>query len=130
MATVVGTFFHSHGGTTDAPGELWREMRLSRPVREDVPIEDDETNIRKAARLHECFDILRDKLAELRADVLLVFSDDQLECFDFNNYPAFSVFVGPEFRKRPRERFPGQPRMGRHAEPGWTFKGCPELAVA
>ena len=39
MATLIGTFFHSHGGTTDTPGELWREMRLGRPVREDVPIE-------------------------------------------------------------------------------------------
>jgi hypothetical protein len=59
-----------------------------------------------------------------------VFSDDQLECFDFNNYPTFAVFVGPEFRKSPRVRFPGQPRMGRHAEPGSTFKGSPDLAVA
>ena len=38
MATLVGTFFHSHGGTTDVPGELFREMRLVRPVREDVPM--------------------------------------------------------------------------------------------
>jgi len=129
VAQLVGTFFHSHGGTTDAPGELWRQMRLGRKVRADVPVEDDETNIRKANRLHECFGILRDKLAELRPDALIVFSDDQLECFDFNNYPAFSVFVGPEFRKTPRVRFPGQARMGRHAEPGATFKGCPELAV-
>jgi hypothetical protein len=130
MAQLVGTFFHSHGGTTDMPGALWREMRLGRPVREDVPVEDDETNIRKAARLHECFGILRNRLAELQPDVLICFSDDQLECFDFNNYPAFAIFVGPEFRKRPRERFPGQPQQGRHAEPGATFKGYPELAVA
>ena len=24
MAQLVGTFFHSHGGTTDMPGELFR----------------------------------------------------------------------------------------------------------
>ncbi len=130
MATLVGTFFHSHGGTTDMPGELWREMRLGRQVREDVPVEDDEINIKKAARVHDGFRVLRERLAELNPDVLLVFSDDQLECFDFNNYPTFSIFVGPEFRKTPRVRFPGQPQMGRHAEPGSTFKGCPDLAIA
>ena len=27
-------------------------------------------------------------------DVLVIFSDDQLECFDFNNYPAFAIYVG------------------------------------
>ena len=129
MATLVGSFFHSHGGTTDTPGELWRELRLGRPVREDVPIEDDETNIRKATRLHECFAILRDKVAELKTDVMVVFSDDQLECFDFNNYPTFAVYVGAEFRKSPRVRFPGQAHAGRRAEPGQTFTGHPELAT-
>ena len=130
MAKLVGTFFHSHGGTTDMPGELFRELRLSRPVREDVPIDDDETNIKKAARIHDGFRVLRERVAELKTDVLIVFSDDQLQCFDFNNYPAFSIYVGDEFRKSPRDRFPGQPRMGRHAEPGASFKGHPELAVA
>jgi hypothetical protein len=130
MATLVGTFFHSHGGTTDTPGELWRAMRLGRPVRDDVLIEDDETNIAKAARIHDGFRVLREKIAELKIDALVVFSDDQLECFDFNNYPTFAIFVGPEFKKTPRVRFPGQPQMGRHAEPGTAFKGCPDLAVA
>ncbi|MEA2641797.1 MAG: hypothetical protein QOF51_3191, partial [Chloroflexota bacterium] len=130
MAQLVGSFFHSHGGTTTIPGELWREkVRLGRPVREDVPVEDDETNVAKAARTHEGFRVLREKIAELKTDVLICFSDDQLECFDFNNYPAFAVYVGEEFRKTPRERFPGQAQAGRHAEPGSTFKGCPELAV-
>ena len=133
MAQLVGTFFHSHGGTTDMPGELFREMRLGRPVREDVPIEDDETNIKKANRIHEGFRVLRDRIAELKTDVLVVFSDDQLECFDFNNYPAFAVFVGEEFQKRPaREGGGGEGArvMGRHAEPGHRFKGHPDLGVA
>ena len=134
MARLVGTFFHSHGGTTSMPGELWRERRLTRPIREDVPIEDDETNIEKARRTHEGFRVLREKIAELETDVLIVFSDDQLECFDFNNYPAFAVFVGEEFQKRPAR--PDRPndgegrQMGRHAEPGYLFKGHPDLGVA
>ncbi len=128
MAKLVGTFFHSHGGTTSMPGALWRERRLSRPIREDVPVEDDEANIAKAARVHEAFRVLREKVVELKTDVLICFSDDQLECFDFNNYPAFAVYVGETFRKSPR---PSEgPVMGRHAEPGFTFKGHPELATA
>lgn len=129
MAKLVGTFYHSHGGTTSMPGELWRQRRLSRPIREDVPIEDDETNIKKAERTHEGFRVLREKIADLKTDVLIVFSDDQLECFDFNNYPAFAIYVGDEFRKSPRRRDDG-PLMGRHAEPGFTFKGHKDLAVA
>ena len=133
MAKLVGTFFHSHGGTTSMPGELWRERRLTRPIRADVPIEDDETNIQKAERTHEGFRVLREKIAELQTDVLIVFSDDQLECFDFNNYPAFSIYVGEEFKKSPRRgggdgEAPRQ--IGRHAEPGATFKGQPDLAVS
>src|ERR1043166_7345094 len=128
MARLVGTFMHSHGGTTSMPGELWRERRLTRPIREDVPIEDDATNIEKARRTHEGFRVLREKIAELETDVLVVFSDDQLECFDFNNYPAFAVFVGDKFRKGTRIRFEGQATAGRHAEPGSSFNGHPELA--
>jgi 3-O-methylgallate 3,4-dioxygenase len=135
MAKLVGTFFHSHGGTTSMPGEEWRRRRLERPIREDMPIEDDESNIKKAARTHEGFRVLREKIAELKTDVLIVFSDDQLECFDFNNYPAFAVYVGEEFKKSPRVRqdredSPGMGRAGRHAEPGYVFKNHKELAVA
>src|SRR5205814_2949456 len=125
-----GTFFHSHGGTTTLPGELWRELRVGRPVREDVPIEDEAANIAKAARTHEGFRVLREKIAALQTDVLIVFSDDQLECFDFNNYPAFAVYVGEKFKKSPRVRFEGQAQMGRHAELGAAFPGHPELAVS
>ena len=110
------------------PGELWRQRRTGRPIREDVPIEDDATNISKANRTHEGFRVLREKVAELAPDVLIVFSDDQLECFDFNNYPAFAIYVGEEFRKSPRVR--SDPQIGRHADPGFTFKGHPELAVS
>ena len=87
MAKLVGSFFHSHGGTTSLPGELWGQRRQSRPIRPDVPREDVETNVAKAKRTHEGFRVLREKVAELKPDALIVFSDDQLECFDFNNYP-------------------------------------------
>src|SRR5688572_30029631 len=137
MATLVGTFYHSHGGTTSMPGELWRERRLSRPIREDVPIESDEVNLKKAERTQEGFRILREKIAELKTDVLICFSDDQLQCFDFNNYPAFAVYVGEEFRKSPARdgegggaAAPAPRQVGRHTPPGTTFKGHRDLAVA
>lgn len=130
MAKLIGTFFHSHGGTTSMPGELWRQRRLERPIREDVPIEDDETNIKKAARTHDGFRVVREKIAERKADVLVVFSDDQLECFDFNNYPAWAIYVGKEYRKRPARASDEGPLAGRHAEPGHTFPGHPELSTA
>ncbi len=130
MAKLIGSFFHSHGGTTSMPGELWRERRLTRPIRDDVPIEDDETNIAKAERTHAGFRVLREKISDLKPDVLIVFSDDQLECFDFTNYPPFAVYVGEEFQKSPRQRGEGEPQMGRHVEPGFRFKGHLELGVA
>jgi hypothetical protein len=130
MARLVGTFMHSHGGTTSLPGELWTKRRGDRPIREDVPFESDEVNIAKAARTHEGFRVLREKIAELEPDVLVVFSDDQLECFDFNNYPAFAVYVGEEFKKRPARDMDRGPQMGRHADPGSSFPGHKDLAVA
>src|SRR5690349_20906376 len=130
MAKLIGTFFHSHGGTTSTPGELWDELyRRDRPIRADVPVDDHETNLKKADRTHEGFRVLREKLAELKPDALVVFSDDQLECFDFNNYPAFAIYVGEQFKKSPR--LPRDARQaGRHAEPGACFKGHPDLGVA
>ena len=53
--------------------------------------------IAKAEQTHKDFGILRDKIAELKTDVVVCFSDDQLECFDFNNFPSFAVYVGEEF---------------------------------
>ena len=127
MATLVGTFFHSHGGTTSLPPEQWVERRNARPIRSDMPNESLEANVAKANRTHEGFRVLRERIAELKPDVLVVFSDDQLECFDFNNYPAFAVYVGDSFAKSPRE--PRAPEIGRHAEPGYPFPGHPELGV-
>ena len=128
MAKLVGTFYHSHGGTTSLPPEEWTSRREARPIREDMPHESTEVNRAKAARTHEGFRVLRERIAELKADVLLVFSDDQLECFDFNNYPAFAVFVGEKFRKSPKPQSPTH--IGRHAEPSYEFTGHPELATA
>jgi protocatechuate 4,5-dioxygenase beta chain len=87
--------------------------------------------------------------------VVVCFSDDQLECFDFNNYPAFAVYTGEQFRKRPAREGGGGgggggerpagggggaggatlnaegrggPQMGRHAEAGAWFPNNKEMA--
>jgi hypothetical protein len=132
MAKLVGTFFHSHGGTTSLDPARWEEVRASRPIRSDVQVDDQATNLAKGARLHDSFRILREKVAEVKPDVLIVFSDDQLECFDFTNYPAFAIFVGERFRKgwprAGRELYQNQ--VGRHADGGSWFNGHRDLAVS
>ncbi len=127
MAKLVGTFFHSHGGTTSLPPDLWVERRNTRPIRSDVPNESLDVNKSKAKRVHAGFQILREKLKDLHVDALIVFSDDQLECFDFSNYPAFAIYVGEKFLKS--ARVPRLPLMGRHAPPGYEFYGHPKLAT-
>src|SRR5512134_2351791 len=97
MAKLVGVFNTAHSPFCYMPPERWNEVRANRSLREDVPMDDLDENIRKGQRVRDAFATLREKLAGVRPDVLMVFGDDQLECFDFNNFPAFAVYVGEEF---------------------------------
>jgi len=131
MAQIVGVFQTAHTPFCYRRPEDWNNARSARPVRADVPLDDLESNRRKYARVQNGFAVLRRKLEEAGPDVVVVFGDDQLECFDFSNYPAFSIFVGEEFEgaltsqeapigaMRPAE----PPRKAR-------LKGHPELGVA
>jgi len=69
----------------------------------------------------------------VKPDVLVIFGDDQLECFDFNNFPAFAVYVGEEFEGHTsgRDGQFGRPANGaeRVAAPMQKMKGNPELGV-
>jgi len=98
MAKVVGVFNTSHSPFCYMPPERWNEVRANRSLREDVPFDDLEENLRKKERIENGFATLRQKLASVRPDVIVIFGDDQLECFDFNNFPAFAVYVGEEFQ--------------------------------
>jgi hypothetical protein len=80
------------------PAERWNNVRAKRSLREDVPFEDLPTAKAKEGRIKKAFATLRERVAEDRPDVLVIFGDDQLECFDFNNYPSFCVYVGDEFK--------------------------------
>ncbi|MBI3042219.1 MAG: hypothetical protein HYY78_05265 [Betaproteobacteria bacterium] len=97
MARIVGVFQTAHTPFCYRRPEAWNDLRAVRPIRADVPLDDLETNRRKYARIQNGFAVLRRKLADAGPDVIVVFGDDQLECFDFKNFPAFSVYVGEKF---------------------------------
>jgi hypothetical protein len=97
MAQLVGVFQAAHTPFCYRRPEDWNQVRGARALRADVPVDDLESNRRKYARVQDGFAVLRRKLAEARPDVIVIFGDDQLECFDFNNFPAFSIYVGEAF---------------------------------
>jgi hypothetical protein len=72
---------------------------------------------------------LRAKLADFRPDVLLVFGDDQLECFDFTNHPLIAVYAGQQFAGRAHSA--GVPRRGQAAvrQPGGGHQKVPGHAA-
>jgi hypothetical protein len=129
VAQIVGVFQTSHTPFCYRRPEAWNDARAGRPLRADVPLDDLETNRRKYARIQESFAVLKRKLAEAGPDVVVIFGDDQMECFDFSNFPAFSVYVGEAFEgdvvdqdapigsERPaaplkRARLKGHPELG------------------
>jgi hypothetical protein len=97
MATLVGVLATSHSPTTYLPAERWNEVRASRSLRADVPFDDLDANRAKKARVERGFATLRERLAAAAPDVVVIFGDDQLECFDFTNFPAFAVYAGEAF---------------------------------
>jgi hypothetical protein len=115
VATLAGVFAMSHSPFCYMPPERWNEVRASRALRADVPVDELETNRSKAGRVAAAFSALRARVAAAAPDVLVVFGDDQLECFDFANFPAFAVFAGQEFHgalaSGARARVPGHPGL-------------------
>ncbi|MET0487393.1 MAG: hypothetical protein ABW216_16940, partial [Candidatus Rokuibacteriota bacterium] len=97
MATLVGIFNMTHSPFCYMPPEKWNDVRASRSLRADVPVDDVAANRAKAARISLAFTALRARLAAAAPDVLVVFGDDQLESFDFTNFPTFAVYAGETF---------------------------------
>ena len=100
MARFLGVFNASHTPFCFAEPETWNETRAARTLREDVPFDDLEENRRKAKRLHAALEKLRMMIAEGQPDVVIVFASDQLEAFDFRNFPRLAVYLGEEFEGR------------------------------
>ena len=111
MAQLVGVLNMSHGPFTNLPADKWENVRQNRPpYRADVPVETPEERVAKAARIKAGVEVMKQKLAEMRPDVIVTFGDDQFENFDFNNYPSLSVYVGDEF-VGPDNSSRGKPEM-------------------
>lgn len=122
MATLVGVLHTSHGGFTHLPSDRWNDRREKRSYRDDVPVESQQEMDDKWARTERAKGFLRDKLAELRPDVLVVFGDDQAECFDFNNFPALAVFLGTDMEGRGTTA-PGHPALATAVLTGLLARG-------
>jgi hypothetical protein len=132
MAKLVGVFNMTHSPFCYMPPERWNEVRAARALREDVPVDDLEVNRAKAQRIRDGFAALRRKIEEAQPDVLIVFGDDQRECFDFNNNPSFAVYVGEDFYGHTSEAdqaYSGTSRA-RQDYPQQTVKGHPALGAA
>ena len=128
MATLVGVFNTSHSPTTYQPAEKWNEVRASRSLRADVPFDDLDVNRDKKARVEKGFATLREKLTAARPDALVIFGDDQLECFDFTNFPSFAVYVGDSFEGpriggAGRAKIPGHPALATAIVTGLMRRG-------
>lgn len=131
MAKLVGVFTASHSPFAYMPPERWNEVRASRSLREDVPMEDLDTCRQKAERVQKSWATLRSKVTEAKPDVIVIFGDDQLECFDFNNYPSFLVYVGEEFKGSLTNTDARFTQGGERPRPQMqTMKGHPALASA
>lgn len=131
MAKLVGAYTTSHSPFCYMPAERWNEVRGNRSLREDVPVEDLPTAKAKEQRIKDAFATMKAQMDEDKPDVLVIFGDDQLECFDFNNYPSFMVYLGDEFRgslSASDARFSG---TGERPQPGLhPMKGHSGLATS
>jgi 3-O-methylgallate 3,4-dioxygenase len=97
MAKLVGVYNTAHTPFCFMPPENWDVVRSARPIRTDVYRDNLDESKAKSQRIRTAFDTLKAKLAEARPDVIVIFGDDQMECFDFRNFPSFAVYVGEEF---------------------------------
>jgi hypothetical protein len=130
MGQLVGVFQTAHTPFCYRRPEDWNQARSGRELRADVPLDDLESNRRKYARVQEGFAVLRRKLEQAGPEVIVVFGDDQLECFDFCNYPAFSIYVGEEFSGTLAGEDTPIGALASSPPKRTTLKGHPELGVA
>ncbi len=97
MAKLVGVFNTAHTPFCFMPPDVWPIIRSARAHRADVPVDDAEASRQKYERIQGAFATLRERLEAARPEAIVVFGDDQMECFDFGNFPSFAVYVGEEF---------------------------------
>ena len=120
MARISTVIAMSHSPFLFTPSEEWdtaRAVRLGKGgLSPDTPIDPVEVNAEKERRIRAAFAKLRERLEAAKPDVLLVFGDDQLEQFNFRNFPALSMFTGTEYSGYKISRWVGLPVGDKRAE--------------
>jgi len=75
----------------------WNVIREARPTSETNPWTTEEENQAQWDRTRVGFEVLKQKMEEAKPDVILCFGDDQIEQFQFSNFPGFAIFVGEDY---------------------------------
>ena len=128
MAKIVLVAGCSHSPYLFTPPERWAESRARRPIRADVPEDSPAVNKAKHAQCLAAFARVRAKVAEVKPDVLLIFGDDQLEQFNFTNFPAFGLYLGEDVEgPHPIEGYARRVLFQEGGESTVCAKGHPEL---
>src|SRR4051812_6160824 len=105
---IVGAFATSHAYTFQEP-ETWDQRRVRSKTNvakkagrlaDDTPQAKAETledNRERYARIRSAHDDIRQRLAALRADAVLLIGDDQSENFGAENIPQFLIYTGGDY---------------------------------
>src|SRR3972149_9402264 len=94
MPKAAGAFDPAPPPFCYIPPQVRPTTRAARAHRADVPVDDEAASKQKYDRIQKAFAALREQLAAVRPDAIIIFGDDQMECFDFTNFPAFAVYGG------------------------------------
>ncbi len=145
MAKIVLGLASSHAPQLSTPADRWpafiekdrndRRMSYDDLLARDLPgIEEQlepEIMAMRHAACQQAMGTLREKVAEVKPDVIVVIGDDQHEQFQDSNMPMFSVFYGDKLKtvsRRPRDPdspiAPSAPGSG----PGWQSFGTNPVA--
>jgi hypothetical protein len=134
MAKVVLVETSSHTPFLWTDPHLWNDIREKRPTSERNPWTTLDENIAQFERTQKAFAVLKQKLDDAKPDVILCFGDDQIEQFEFSNFPGFAIYVGEEYagyKTFARQGFVPGARKGfteKTPETWATVKGNPDFA--
>lgn len=113
MARVCTVIATSHSPFLYYPASEWepgRQIRLAKGgLSPDTKVDTVEENAAKEKRIHAAFAVLREKLHAAKPDVILIFGDDQLEQYDFRNFPALALYTGESYSGYKVSRMIGLP---------------------
>jgi aromatic ring-opening dioxygenase catalytic subunit (LigB family) len=105
MARVIAGLASSHALALLQPDEWERRRQMTRgnferrygavpPERPEIDDETLETNQARHKQLHGMLQHLRQRIAELRPDTIVLLGDDQDENFREDNLPQFAIYTG------------------------------------